>query len=68
MKRLIEFLIEGCFHKWEVYKQNPYEYVWTGTGSSAGQSHEFKGTMYVLRCSRCGKMKTFRDGDDLRGG
>jgi len=60
MERLIEFLKEGCFHKWEVSQQNPYVSVWTGVGKSEGESSKTEGTMYVLRCSRCGKMKTFK--------
>jgi hypothetical protein len=63
MKRLIEFLIEGCFHKWEVVSKYEYSSNWEGTGTSVGQSRSKEGVLYVLRCSRCGKMKNFRNLD-----
>ena len=51
MIRLIKFLFSGCFHQWEVIKQQltDYDYDWcSGTADK-----------YTLRCKKCGAMKTF---------
>lgn len=60
MRRIIEFLRDGCFHKWEVYEESLYEDEWIGVGSAAGQSEVKKGTKYTLRCSKCGNMRVFK--------
>lgn len=55
MKRLLEFLLTGCFHEWEIYKTNPvYD-------SYDGQLTEYPiGEKITLRCKKCGEMKTFK--------
>jgi len=51
MIRLIKFLFSGCFHQWEAIDQvqKKYDYDWCG-GTA---------TNYILRCKKCGAMKTF---------
>lgn len=52
MKRLFEFLIDGCFHEWECVKT---VYVY----DKETDSYPI-GNKYVLKCKKCGKMKTFK--------
>jgi hypothetical protein len=49
MKRLIEFLLSGCFHKWETIDK--------GSFSWKSDISEGSGTRYTLRCERCGEIK-----------
>lgn len=58
MLRLIQFLIHGCFHEWEVINQVPGKNTVRVSGVYVGES---KGTTYTLRCRKCGKMKVFED-------
>lgn len=56
MIRIIQFLIFGHLHKWTVLKSVPYD-TWAeevGVGKKLAS-----GTQYVLRCEKCGEMKTF---------
>jgi translation initiation factor 2 beta subunit (eIF-2beta)/eIF-5 len=53
MKRLIEFLIEGCFHKWEV--ENDIK-IWEGHDTTKLPTE----ARYVLQCKKCGKIKTVK--------
>lgn len=49
MKRLIEFLLSGCFHKWEILAKT--QFSWKNDWS------EGQGTRYTLRCEKCGEIK-----------
>ena len=53
MKKLLEFLLEGCWHQWETVKEIDTEVkVWRGaTDNIVGKYNELT---YVLRCSKCG--------------
>lgn len=47
MKKLLEFLLYGCFHKWEVHD----------TKVLVDQKSSPIGKLYILRCTRCGEIK-----------
>ena len=49
MKRLIGFLLSGCFHKWETIDKVPFSW---NSDISRGN-----GTRYTLRCEKCGEIK-----------
>jgi hypothetical protein len=49
MKRLIEFLLSGCFHRWETIDK--------GSFSWKSDISEGSGTRYTLRCEKCGEIK-----------
>ena len=49
MKRLIEFLLSGCIHKWETIDKGSFS--WKKDWSQGS------GTRYTLRCERCGEIK-----------
>ena len=51
MLRLIQFLISGCWHQWEVYKEAPFTYDLT--------FEEGRCTRYTLQCKKCGNMKMY---------
>jgi len=51
MIRLIQFLLSGCFHQWEVIKQTRADYNHFWNWGTTDQ--------YTLRCKKCGAMKTF---------
>jgi len=63
MKRLLEFLWSGCWHEWET------ESICKILDSSKGVTLEDVATgkflpigrKYVLRCKKCGELKTFLD-------
>jgi hypothetical protein len=62
MKRLLEFLLTGCFHKWEiecrssVYPPELYGFHWEGKPKSLPIGHKF-----TSRCKKCGEIKTHHD-------
>jgi hypothetical protein len=49
MKRIIGFLLSGCFHKWETIDKGSF--IWKNDYS------EISGTRYTLRCEKCGEIK-----------
>lgn len=48
MIRLLQYIISGCFHKWETIDKAPFS--WNSDISSG------RGTRYTLRCEHCGKI------------
>lgn len=56
MLRLIQFLIHGCFHEWEIVTKVPGKDIVKADGVAI---YESNGTVYTLRCRKCGKMKIF---------
>ena len=62
MKRLLEFLFSGCFHEWEVYETKSLYNGDSATNKVLLLRKEQPipcGTMYVLRCKKCGNMKKY---------
>lgn len=55
MKRLLEFLLNGCFHEWKIYKtKDVYD-------RNDGQLTEYPiGEKIILRCEKCGELKTYK--------
>lgn len=51
MLRLLQWLISGCFHEWEVIADARFEYE---NDFSSGTC-----TKYTLRCKKCGSLKTY---------
>lgn len=49
MKRLIGFLLSGCFHKWKIINQRIVDYE---TEFSSGSCDR-----YTLQCEHCGNIK-----------
>ncbi len=54
MKKLLEFLLTGCFHEWEIISKTPV--YWEGDLEKLPIGHK-----YTLRCKKCGEMKTYED-------
>jgi hypothetical protein len=59
MKKLLEFLLTGCFHEWEIEKRSiiydpSRKYELYGKQVPCGEK-------YTLRCKKCGEMKTYHD-------
>ena len=60
MKKLLEFLIGGCFHEWEIeqktriFETDLLKYDVEGKQLPTGMR-------YTLRCKKCGEMKTHHD-------
>lgn len=52
MKRLIEFLLTGCWHEWEIIRE--YRLDWSGDFGDSGTCSRF-----VLRCKKCGNLKKY---------
>ena len=52
MKRLIEFLLTGCWHEWEIIREAKLN--WSNDFGEHGT-----GTRYVMRCNKCGNLKTY---------
>ena len=51
MIRLLQFLVHGCFHEWEIIKEKTTDYdLFLSSGTA---------TKYILKCKKCGAMKTF---------
>lgn len=48
MIRLLQYILSGCFHKWEIFDQVPLNWK-----SEVGEG---VGTRYTLRCEKCGKI------------
>jgi hypothetical protein len=62
MKKLLEFLLTGCWHHWEVH--NEKKIFDTGTKIKYGVEEGDEvplpcGSKYILRCKHCGEMKVF---------
>lgn len=55
MLSLLQVLIFGHVHKWEIIEQNPYHHY-------VGTDKELVGigTKFILRCSKCGNLKTVK--------
>lgn len=53
MLRLIQFLIEGCWHKFEA-KERISMYASSNSQMSCGSK-------YVYQCTKCFKIKTVKD-------
>jgi hypothetical protein len=54
MLKLLAFLWTGCWHRWSVTEKRPYRI------NDADGEMRRRGTLYLLRCERCGGLKTFR--------
>jgi hypothetical protein len=52
MKRLIEFLLTGCWHNWEIIKEE--ELIWSNDLGEHGT-----GSRFTLQCKKCGNLKKF---------
>lgn len=48
MIRLLQYILSGCWHKWETIDVSPF--TWNSDISSG------RGTRYTLRCEKCGKI------------
>jgi hypothetical protein len=57
MKKLLEFLLTGCFHEWEIISKSPVYYGYKGTPEKELPI----GVKYTLRCKKCGELKTYHD-------
>jgi Fe2+ or Zn2+ uptake regulation protein len=53
MFRLFQFLIDGCFHEYEVIEKSEYEQT---TVYNTGRHRESHITVHILRCKKCGKI------------
>jgi sugar (pentulose or hexulose) kinase len=60
MKRLFEFLISGCFHKWEIIHVVDTTSAANRYGINTGQPLIPCGTDYVLQCKKCGSLRKKR--------
>ena len=63
MKRLLEFLLSGCFHEWEIEeKREIYDYLSTTNKLLIARNENPIpcGSRYILRCKKCGNMKSYR--------
>jgi len=57
MKRLLEFLLTGCFHEWETIDETKVYFNFKGD-----KEKELPvGYKYTLRCKKCGEMKSYKD-------
>lgn len=52
MIKLLQFLLSGCWHKWEVTK-------YVDVYSDFDSSYPLYGKYYI-QCTKCSKMKIFR--------
>lgn len=61
MKRLLEFLLTGCFHNWETIKEE--DWSTEGVTFYKGKEYPIKETFtkYTLRCKKCGEIKMVRN-------
>lgn len=57
MKKLLEFLLTGCFHEWETISKSIVYYDYKGTPEKELPI----GYKYTLRCKKCGELKTYHD-------
>ena len=60
MKKLLEFLLTGCFHEWEIESKKIVEVGVKPEDILTGK-HFPIGLKYTLRCKKCGEMKTYHD-------
>lgn len=61
MKRLLEFLWSGCWHEWETESMcKIFDSGSKGIDIVSGTTLPI-GRKYVLRCKKCGELKTFLD-------
>jgi hypothetical protein len=61
MKKLLEFLLTGCFHEWEIEdKKKVFDFGVTREDVLIGKQLPI-GSKYTLRCKKCGEMKTHHD-------
>jgi hypothetical protein len=61
MKKLLEFLLTGCFHEWEIEdKKKVFDFEVTPEDILTGK-HFPIGSKYTLRCKKCGELKTYTD-------
>jgi hypothetical protein len=61
MKKLLEFLLTGCFHEWEIEdKKKVFHHDAKPEDVLIGK-HFPVGSKYTLRCKKCGEMKTYED-------
>ncbi len=56
MKRLLSFLLDGCWHRWKIVARDN---VWIVGEDGNRQTVAPNLTAYTLKCEHCGKMKTF---------
>ena len=49
MKKLIAFLLSGCWHEWEVTHSGPLS--WDNSFFRG------EGTRFILQCKKCGEIK-----------
>lgn len=54
MLRLLQKLIFGHVHEWEIHREVPYQ--WSNDFGEHGNC-----VKYTLRCKHCGAMKVFLD-------
>jgi hypothetical protein len=53
MKRIIEFLLHGCFHKWVIHEER----------TVLDDDDVIIGKKFIMRCEKCGDMKFFKGYD-----
>lgn len=58
MLRLLQILLIGHAHKWEIVSKGTYADYDGEPGKSALLS---RGTQYTMRCQHCGEMKVFKE-------
>jgi len=49
MFKIIEFLLEGCWHKWELVSKEPVDYV--------SEFRDFRTYVVYHKCGKCNKVK-----------
>jgi hypothetical protein len=61
MIRFFRFLLDGCWHRWEVYKAIRIVDSDNKKVQSISDPNLLIpiGSKYILRCARCGKMDSF---------
>lgn len=55
MERLFKFILSGCFHEWEIVKECE---LTSKTTYLSGGSSSIKGYGYILKCKKCGELKS----------
>lgn len=61
MKKLLEFLFDGCWHVWEI-KTTTTVYGSTDTNEDIRSGKAVPiGKKYTLQCKKCGEMKSFHE-------
>lgn len=62
MKRLLEFILEGCFHEWEVIRSTSLVDYISPENTRRGLKGEEPvpcGFKHTLQCKKCGNLKTY---------